>query len=204
MAMPNYDPQVSNNLFRDYQAGNDQALSELYQLWQGYIKSRVIRSKIPPHETDDLVHDVWIRVIENAAKWNLDRSGWFLFLDYRIKKAVSEFYRVLNTFKRQAVVNTQSLDGNVDDDDYYAAPLASDDPPVLNLIIFQERVQLVKDAILQCGFTDPVSTILAMRLDDQDYAVIAKAVDLPKTEVRKLLSTAIKTIRQRLETVLTD
>ena len=200
MAMPNYDPQVSNNLFRDYQAGNDNALSELYQLWQPYIKSRVIRSKIPARETDDLVHDVWIRVIENAAKWNLDQSGWFLFLDYRIKKAVSEFYRVLNTFKRQAVVNTQSLDGNVDDDDYYAAPLASDDPPVLNLMIFQERVQLVKNAILQCGFTDQVRTILAMRLDDQDYAVIAKAVDLPKTEVRKLLSTAIKAIRQHLET----
>ena len=204
MAMPNYDPQVSNNLFRDYQAGNDQALSELYQLWQPYIKSRVIRSKIPARETDDLVHDVWIRVIENAAKWNLDQSGWFLFLDYRIKKAVSEFYRVLNTFKRQAVVNTQSLDGNVDDDDYYAAPLASDDPPVLNLMIFQERVQLVKNAILQCGFTDQVRTILAMRLADQDYGVIAKAVDLDRAQVRKLLSTAIKSIRKRLETVLTD
>ena len=84
------------------------------------------------------------------------------------------------------------------------APLASDDPPVLNLMIFQERVQLVKNAILQCGFTDQVCTILAMRLDDQDYAVISKAVDLDRAQVRKLLSTAIKAIRQRLESVITE
>ena len=91
MAMPNYDPQVSNNLFRDYQAGNDQALSELYQLWQPYIKSRVIRSKIPARETDDLVHDVFLRVVADASKWNIETAGWWKFLDFKIKKAVSEF-----------------------------------------------------------------------------------------------------------------
>ena len=200
MAMPNYDPQVSNNLFRDYQAGNDQALSELYQLWQPYIKNRVIRSKIPARETDDLVHDVFLRVVADASKWNIETAGWWKFLDFKIKKAVSEYYRVLNTFKRQAVVNTQSIDENLDDPDDYYAPLADDQPPAINFLIFQDRLQAVQAAILKCGFPDQVQTILEMRFADHDYAVISERIGVERDRVKKLLYAAIREIRKHLVT----
>ena len=97
-----------------------------------------------------------------------------------------------------------SIDEKLDDPDDYTVPIADDQPPVIDYLLFQERVALVKGAIAKCGFPDNVQTILAMKLADHDYAVISEKVGLSKDQIRKLLHTAIKTIRLRLQTVLTD
>ena len=194
----------SNHLFRTYQAGDNSAFDDLYRLWKPYIRTRVIRSNIPVREADDLVHDVFVRVVADASKWNVQTAGWWKFLDYKIKKAVSEYYRVLQTQKRQAHLTAVSIDEKLDDPDAPPVPLASDEPPAIDFLIFQERLQAVQAAILKCEFTEPMRTILAMKFADHDYAVISEKVDLSKDQIRKLLHTAIKTIRLRLQTVLTD
>ena len=92
-------------LFRTYQAGDNSAFDDLYRLWKPYIRTRVIRSNIPVREADDLVHDVFVRVVADASKWNVQTAGWWKFLDYKIKKAVSEYYRVLQTPKETSASN---------------------------------------------------------------------------------------------------
>ena len=76
----------SNHLFRTYQAGDNSAFDDLYRLWKPYIRTRVIRSNIPVREADDLVHDVFVRVVADASKWNVQTAGWWKFLDYKNQK----------------------------------------------------------------------------------------------------------------------
>ena len=189
----------SNHLFKAYQAGDNSAFDDLYRLWKPYIRTRVIRSKIPAREADDLVHEVFVRVVADASKWNIDNSGWWKFLDYKIKKAVSEYYRILQTHKRQVHRNAVSIDEKLDDPDAPPVPLASDEPPAIDYLIFQDRLQAVQEAILRCAFPERVRTILDMKFEDQTYAVISQAVGIEREKVKKMLATAIRQIRKCLE-----
>ena len=195
----------SNHLFITYQNGDTDALGELYRLWHLYVKKRVRQSNaFPAAEIDDVASEVWVFIQKDASKWDVNRSGWFRFLGYKIRQVIDVSIRKRLAFKRLAQTNAVSIDEKLDDPDDYTVPIADDQPPVIDYLLFQERVALVKGAIAKCGFPDNVQTILAMKLADHDYAVISKAVDLDRAQVRKLLHTAIKTIRLRLQTVLTD
>ena len=132
---------------------------------------------------------------KQAQKWDIDRSGWYLFLDYRIRQAVSHYISYQSAFKRQADYHTARLD----DADTPLEPLASNDPPVIDYLIFQERLQAVQDAIARCAFPEPVRMILDMKLSDQSYAVIAERVGMERQAVVNALQRAIRRIRHALD-----
>ena len=185
--------EQSNILFRAYQNGDNDALDALYRHWQAYVKRRV--GKVISEDVEDVAQEVWILVQKHGQKWNVDKSGWYLFLDYRIRQAVSHYISYQQAFKRQADYQNARLD----DADTALEPLASNDPPVIDYLIFQERLQAVQDAIARCAFPEPVRMILDMKLSDQSYAVIAKRVGMERQAVVNAVQRAIRRIRHALD-----
>ena len=184
--------EQSNQLFRDYQQGDNTALDALYRHWHAYILRRV--SKSVSVDAEDVSQDVWVLVQRHAEKWDVDRSGWYLFLDYRIRQAINHYIRHRDAYKRQADYHTARLD----DTETPLEPLASNDPPVIDYLIFQERLQAVQDAIARCAFPEPVRMILDMKLSDQSYAVIAESVGMERQAVVNAVQRAIRRIRHAL------
>lgn len=188
--------EQSNQLFREYQQGDQNALDALYRHWHAYILRRV--RKAVSVDAEDVSQDVWVLVQKHAQKWNVDKSGWYLFLDYRIRQAVSHYISYQQAFKRQADYQNARLD----DTETPLEPLASNDPPVIDYLIFQERLQAVQDAISQCAFPEPVRMILDMKLADEAYSVIAEKVGMERQGVVNTLHRAIRRIRHALDAEL--
>ena len=132
-------------------------------------------------------------------------------LDGKIDKEVApQFTRGFETFRyrdghefrrgseRIREVRSRRFYNFNDDPDKNPVPLFSDEPHPADYLIFQERVQMVRDAILSCAFTAEVRTILDMRLSDQPYAAIAEKVGMETREVLNILARAVRQIRKVL------
>ena len=191
----------SNHLLLSYQAGDTDSLDTLYRLWHPYIKKRVrLSNAFPIAEIDDVSSETWVFIQQDACKWDVNRSGWFRFLDFKIKQTIDVSLRKRHAFKRLAQTHAFSLDEKLDDPDSPHVPLASNEPPAIDFLIFQDRLAAAQDAILKCEFTENVRTILEMRFADQNYAVISERIGIERARVKKLLYAAIRQIRTHLVT----
>ena len=189
----------SNALFLDYQNGNTNALGELYQRWNAYIIKHITKSNAFAGHLDieDVASEVWIRVQENALKWDIDRCSFFKFLNYQIKKSIAETCRKRETFKRRA--DHEGFRVHIEDDENrstFIEQLASDEPSAMDLLIYKERVDVIKKAIAVCGFPRQTRQILNLRLQGLTDVEIQTKLELKsRSQVTAVLSKAVKQLR---------
>lgn len=184
---------ASNALFKRYQEGDTSALAELYTCWNAYIIKRITESNAFSCVSDieDVTSDVWIRVQENTAKWDINRSSWFKFLDYRIKKSIAEACRIQDTIKRRTDHAAYRVNPDNDDTDQIdiIEQVASDEPSALDFLIYNEQAETLRRAIKVCEFSKQTRQILSLKLQGLTTGEIQSRLGIKtKNQVHTVLS----------------
>lgn len=179
--------EESNRLFRDYQRGDTDALGELYKRWHGYVLQKVKQSNaFPQSDIEDIASEVWILVQQYAQKWDLKRSSWFLFLEYKIRCTVSN--ELVRRKRRRKILEdkgyvempelpvytdseTDGAQRHFDDTPLNSrttgSPLYVDpEPSPLDSLIDTERHEILEKAIRVCQFAPITEKILRLRLKE--------------------------------------
>ena len=217
--------EESNLLFRAYQNGNTAALGELYRRWHQFVAQRVGKcSAFSPSDVEDISANVWVLVQQHAHKWDVDRSGWYIFLSYKIKTAVStelirrkrrrkilEQHGYVEMSEVSVAYNPETLEWEQADhgdlrinsrtlgDTFYLDP----EPPALDTLIELERHQTLEKAIRVCQFTPITKKILRLRLKGQTLEGIREQLDLKQTScVRLHLQRAFEDLKEVIDPVM--
>ena len=189
----------SNALLLSYQNGDTDALAELYNRWNAYITKRITESNAFSCQSDieDTASEVWILVQENAAKWDIQRSSWYKFLDYRIKKAIAEASRKRETFKRRADHEAYRVPAEDEDTGIsLIEQVAGDEPTALDILLYNEQVETLKSAIKVCQFSKQTRQILRLRLQGLSANDIQSRLGInSRSQVNAVLSRAINQLR---------
>ena len=194
----------SNALFLRYQNGHTNALSELYNRWNNYIVKRITQSNAFScrEDIEDTASEVWIRVQEEALKWDINRSSWFKFLDYATGKVIHDTLKWRNAYKRRSDDSKYSisLDSLNTDIPFPIEQLASDEPSAIDTLMYNERVEAVKRAIEVCRFPRQVKQILRLRLQGLSHIAIQQRLDLKsRSQVGVALSRAVKELQASID-----
>ena len=178
--------EESNLLFRAYQEGNTAALGELYIRWHEFVIQKVRNTNVfSASDVEDISSNVWVLVQKQAHTWDIDRSGWYLFLKYKIRLAVSTEIRRrrlrLKILKDKGYIEFQE----VSDDSYapigvmLASSMDTDtEPSPLEALIESERQETLEKAIRVCDFPPIAEKILRLRLKGMTVEAIQKALGL--------------------------
>ena len=134
------------------------------------------------------------RTNRTTSRWDLKKSGWQTFLDYKIKLAIDRAVKHRTAEKRQTDYNAVSLNG----DPTVANSLFSDEPTPLDLLIFKERVEAVKKAIRWCKFPRRVEAVMLLRLAGFSNKAVAKQLRISQNYERMMFYAAIHRIRKKV------
>ena len=216
--------EESNLLFRAYQNGDTAALGELYRRWHQFVAQRVEKcNAFSTADVEDISANVWVLVQQHAHKWDVDRSGWYIFLSYKIRTAVST--ELIRRKRRRKILeqhgyvemsdvsvayNPETLEWeHADDGDprinsrtlgdtFYVDP----EPPALETLIESERHQTLEKAIRVCQFTSVTEQILRLRLKDMTLEGIREQLNLKQTScVRLHLQRAFEDLKEVIDPV---
>ena len=135
--------EESNLLFRAYQGGNSAALEELYRRWHEYVQRRVKQSNaFSQTDIEDISANVWVLVQQHAQKWDVNRSSWYRFLNYRIRLAVSS--ESVRRERRRKILEDKGYDafGNSQ-----GIERVDSEPSALEALIESERIEILEKAI---------------------------------------------------------
>lgn len=209
--------EESNNFFREYQNGCTNALGELYRRWNAYVINQIQRCNVFESFSDveDVGANVWILVQENAKKWDVNRSGWYLFLQYKIRSAISVELR-----KREHQHNLRHKQGYIevpyqrdgDADRFYdsedsiilrnEAFSTPPEPDILKDIIDQERLDIVAKAMDVCEFPSKTKKVIWLRLQGCSLREIKAKMKFQSLScVSMQLHNAVKALRQVIDPV---
>ena len=189
----------SNALFLRYQNGDTHALAELYNRWQAYIIKRIRNTNAFSCRLDieEIASDVWIRVQEEALKWDINRSSWFKFLDYATGKVIYDTLKRRNAYKRRPDHEAFRVNSDSDENEPdFIEQLASDEPTQLDVLIYNERVETLKKAIEVCQFSRQVREVLALRMQGlSDVDIQSKLGLKSRSQVTAVVHHAVKELR---------
>ena len=213
--------EQSNQLFRAYQNGSTVALGELYRRWHEYVTHRVKQSNtFPTSDIEDISANVWLLVQQNAHKWDVDRSSWFRFLDYRIRGCISEALTLQKRRHRLLEENGYiesselSVFSSFDEEsagvnfNLHGEPLHNSravgsslyvdpQPSALDLLIEYERKEILEKAIRVCDFAPVTELIFRLRLAGLSLAEIQRRLNLKQVSCVKVhLQRAIADIKE--------
>ena len=165
----------ANALFVRYQNGDTNALAELYTRWQNYIIKRITHSNAFSCRLDieEVASDVWIRVQQEALKWDIHRSSWFKFLDFATGKVIHDTIKRRDAYKRRS--DDPAFQVSLDSESSATVPmeyLFSNEPSPLDRLIYNERLEVLKRAIAVCQFPHQARQILQLRLQGLQHAEI--------------------------------
>lgn len=216
--------EQSNLLFRAYQSGNTDALGELYRRWHKFVAQQVEKcNAFSISDVEDISANVWVLVQQHAHKWDVDRSGWYIFLNYKIRTAVStelirrkrrrrilEQYGYVEMSDVSVAYNPETLEWEQADDGdprinsrtlgdkFYVDP----EPPALETLIESERQSILEKAIRVCQFTPITEKILRLRLKGLTLEGIREQLDLKQTScVRLHLQRAFEDLKEVIDPV---
>ena len=218
--------EESNILFREYQKGNIAALEELYRRWHEFVTWSVKQSNsFSQDDIEDISSNVWVLVQQHAQKWDVDRSGWYLFLKYSIRSAIStekvrrkRRSQILRDngfieFKEKPIkffvdgdsreVNFGLLDETFSNSQRYASQHVDPEPSALETLIESERKEILEKAIQVCQFTPITEKILRLRLKDMTLErILRKTLGLKQPAcVRLHLQRAFEDLKEVIDPV---
>ena len=192
--------QESNLLFCAYQNGDTAALGELYNRWQEYVTNTIRKSNMfqSPSDIEDISGNVWVLIQQEATKWNVDRSGWYLFLNYKIRHAIfaevkkqnrrhdilkgkiqveMSYLPVVDNFKEEQDFQNSAETINTSGT-FESLLYVNSEPSVLESLISEERLEILEKAIKVCQFAPETERVLRLRLKGAKLREIQKQVGL--------------------------
>ena len=209
----------SNLLFQAYQNGDTAALGELYNRWHGYVTNTIRKSHTFqfPSDIEDISANVWLLIQQEATKWDTDRSGWYLFLNYKIQHAI--FAELKKQNRRRNILQEKGyieipdlpiLDNPEEEQDFHnstetinnsgvlgSALYVNSEPSVLESLISEERHEILEKAIKVCQFTPETERVLQLRLKGAKLQEIQKQMGLKSLScVHMQLQRAITDLKQ--------
>lgn len=150
---------TDEQLVERVQKGRSRALDELYRRYARQLYAfcaTLTRSSDP----EDLVHDVFLRVIESAGTFNPDRASFRTWL-FRIARN-----RCIDVGRRDSLARQISLDAPVN------APHNPDKPTPLRHTLAAEQ-DTIEDTLIRESETDAVRACIdALRDDDERQALL--------------------------------
>ena len=190
--------EESNLLFRAYQSGNSAALEELYRRWHEYVQRRVKQSNaFSQTDIEDISSNVWVLVQQHAQKWDVNRSSWYRFLNYRIRLAVSS--ESVRRERRRKILEDKGYDafGNSQ-----GMERVDSEPSALEVLIESERMEILEKAIRVCQFTPITERVLRLRLKGETLIEIQEALGLKQFSCVKLhLQRAFEDVKEVIDPV---
>ena len=215
--------EESNLLFRAYQNSNISALEELYRRWHEYVTWRVKESNLFSHpDIEDISANVWVLVQQHAKKWDVDRSGWYSFLNYKIRLAISS-EKALRDRRRKILrdngfseviekpipVNAEGRRFDVNSgllEQPYTHSNASEhvdpEPTALETLIESEKCEILEKAIRVCQFSPITEKVLRLRLKGMTLEKIKQILGLKQRSCVKLhLQYAFEDLKEVIDPV---
>lgn len=167
-SMPHHDSNDEIELMSRIQAREEEALSELYDLYSGLLFGMIMSIVKKREEAEKLLQDVFVTVWNNADSFNEDRGNVFIWIVSLARN------HTINNTRTPATTNTVSL---MSADDTY-------DP--MRTTIFSDRTELVKKALHQ------------IPEEQSEIIKIASYRGLTQSEIADHLNTTIDTVKTRL------
>ena len=217
---PTVTQEESNLLFREYQNGETDALGELYRRWHGYVTQKVKQSKaFPQSDIEDVAANVWVLVQRQAKKWDVDRSSWFRFLDYKIRDTISNELmkrkRRHQILQENGYVEVKELSDVADDaagiylSNFDNAELLNNsrtvgsslyvdpEPSPLESLIDSERHEILEKAIKVCEFAPVTEKVLRYRLTGLTITRIQEILGMKQASCVKIhLQRALEDLKE--------
>ena len=215
--------EESNLLFRAYQNGSLSALEELYRRWHEYVTWRVKESNLFTHpDIEDISSNVWVLVQQHAQKWDVNRSGWYPYLNYKIRLAISSEQALRDRRRKilqdkcfvdfieqpmQSSADAGRFDVNSDLlEELHTHSNASEpvdpEPPALETLIESEKREILEKAIRVCQFSAITEKILRLRLKGMTLEKIKQTLGLKQRSCVKLhLQRAFEDLKEVIDPV---
>ena len=197
--------EESNLLFRAYQNGNTPALGELYRRWHEFVAQQVEKSNaFSKSDVEDISANVWVLVQQHAHKWDVDRSSWYKFLNYRIRGAVSN--ELLCRERRRKILEKKGyVDFGYLDETFINSAVFQhfdSEPSALEILIESEKQEILEKAIGVCQFSPITEKILRLRLKGLTLEGIREALDLKQAScVKPHLQRAFEDLKEVIDPV---
>jgi len=190
--------EESNLLFRAYQRGNIAALEELYRRWHEYVTWRVKESNLfSQSDIEDISSNVWVLVQQHAQKWDVDRSGWYPYLNYKIRLAISSEQTLRD--RRRKILEEKDYDAL---DNSQVIEHADPQPSALETLIETEKREILEKAIRVCQFSAITEKILRLRLKGMTLENIKQTLGLKQRSCVKLhLQRAFEDLKEVIDPV---
>ena len=160
---------------RNIKMANPEGLSNLYVRWNDFVCKKISNVFQNTEDIEDIASEVWVLVQKDSQKWDVDTSGFYLFLTYKIGSAIAEALRVQRTAKRgnedfQDI--RYSLDADTDSQEFIETHIASIDVDVLESLVYKERLEIVSKAIAVCKFPKDTEQMLRLYMQGSTHKQI--------------------------------
>ena len=197
--------EESNLLFAQYQNGNPEGLSNLYVLWNAFVIKEISNVFQNTEDIEDIVSDVWVRVQMESKKWDMKKSGFYLFLKYNIRYCIAESLRVQKTAKRGKDFQDirYSLTAETDSQKFLETHIACSEYSPLDRLIYQEQIDILERAIAVCEFPKETQQILRLYMQGWTHKEIQQRAPTFNCvgAVSARLSSAIAEIKQAIDPI---
>ena len=183
-----FDDDRGVQLMLAYQRGSEAAFDQIVEAYSGQVFGLFTRFLGPVPEREDLVQEVFLRVIRARERWQPTArlSTWL----YRIAFNLS----VNRSQRRTPEVSLDADPGRSDETHEFDDPSA---PQPSEALERNDVVDAVQAAIAALPETQRMALVLA-RFEDQSLAEIAQVLESTEKAVKSLVHRARENLRARL------
>ncbi|TWF41754.1 RNA polymerase sigma-70 factor (ECF subfamily) [Chitinophaga polysaccharea] len=171
-------------LLQQLALGNRDAFTAIYQQYHGGIYNYLLKFTRNPALTEDLVHDVFLKIWEIRAQ--LDIKSSFAAYLYRLAR---------NTALTQ--LNRIALFDTIRDEVMHRTSLGIDDQSLMNAVEAKQYEELLHKAINSLPPQRREAFILC-RQEGRSYEEAAALMNISRNTFKQHLSLAVKSIREYL------
>ncbi|GAE37126.1 RNA polymerase sigma factor SigW [Halalkalibacter akibai] len=180
-------------LIKEVRKGNQQAFSEIVELYKDKVFQVAYRMVGNMHEAQDIAQEAFLRAYTNIDSFDLNRkfSTWLFRIATnvaidRLRKKKPDFYL------QEEVRGSDGLT--------YESQLASDEESVDDQVVKLERQEWVQDEINQ--LPTKYRTIIILRyIEDLSIKEISEVLDIPPSTVKTRIHRGREALRKRMRHV---
>lgn len=168
--------------------GDPQALVSLLERYQHRLYRFLVRLVHEPATAEDLFQQTWLRVAENARRFDPSRGfePWLFSIARNL---------AMDYFRR---VRPESLDEPLPSGDSRAEMLPAGQPSAIEMLMREQRTSRLVDAM---GELTPIyCEVLTLRFEDEmKLEEIAEVLNVPLSTVKTRLRRGLDALRTKLE-----
>ena len=187
---PQVDPQHLASLIDSCRRGDGRAFENIFGLFRGPLYSYLSRTTRDPHLAEDLLQDVFLRMIDNLDRY--EESGRFEAWLFRIAAN-----RVRDWARRQSHGERVGGVAEDDSDETRVVDRPVEAPPE-KALIHGEEVRRLEASLARLDDQDR-QVLLLRHYGDLSFREIADALDCPLGTVLARSHRALQKLRQMME-----